>query len=138
MHTELTLAECVNDLCPMSGRPVDPTALARYRGQVIGFASKALRDQFMGAFVAVEAAIRGRVELAETRERELSYDQSVELARRARVDRWLATRTPSRDAIDSFEAFVRPADRVQRSGAPLRTGAASGRHLPDKLAGTCH
>lgn len=53
-----SLRDCVNDVCPATGRPVSGDALALYKGRVVGFADKATRDLVMGAFVALETAIR--------------------------------------------------------------------------------
>ncbi len=54
----LALADCANDVCPWTGRPVSPDALALYRGHVVGFADRASRDRFLAAIVALETAIR--------------------------------------------------------------------------------
>jgi hypothetical protein len=54
----LRLADCVNDVCPASGRPVSADALALYRGRVVGFSDRAARDAFLSAIVAFETAIR--------------------------------------------------------------------------------
>ncbi|HUG62810.1 MAG TPA: glutathione S-transferase [Methylomirabilota bacterium] len=53
----LSLADCVNDVCPWTGRPVSADALTRYKGRVIGFADRASRDTFVSALVAFETAI---------------------------------------------------------------------------------
>ncbi|ODN71693.1 hypothetical protein [Methylobrevis pamukkalensis] len=52
----LALADCINDVCPLSGRPVVAEALALYRGQVVGFASPASRDEFLAAILMFESA----------------------------------------------------------------------------------
>lgn len=54
----LSLADCVNDVCPWTGKPVSPDALTRYRGKVVGFADRAARDAFLAAMVAFETAIQ--------------------------------------------------------------------------------
>lgn len=58
MTEALNIADCANDVCPWSGRPVSPDALTRYRGRVIGFADRRARDAFLAAIVAFETAIR--------------------------------------------------------------------------------
>lgn len=59
MMAELKLEDCINDVCPCSGKIVSPKALMRYHGQVVGFASPADRDRFLAAFIALEAAMPG-------------------------------------------------------------------------------
>ena len=39
MADALRLEDCVNDICPWSGKPVSADSLTRYRGQVVGFYS---------------------------------------------------------------------------------------------------
>lgn len=56
--TPPTLAECVNDVCPWTGKPVSGDALTRYKGKVIGFADRRSRDAFLAAIVAFETAIQ--------------------------------------------------------------------------------
>ncbi len=43
------IADCVNDACPWSGKPVSPDSLTMYRGQVVGFCNPGCRDKFAGA-----------------------------------------------------------------------------------------
>jgi len=45
----LDIADCVNDACPWSGKPVSPDSLTTYRGQVVGFCNPGCRDKFAGA-----------------------------------------------------------------------------------------
>ena len=54
----LSLAACVNDVCPWTGKPVSAEALTLYKGRVIGFADRASRDAFLSAIVAFETAIQ--------------------------------------------------------------------------------
>jgi len=54
---QLSFADCVNDVCPWTGRPVSADALARYKGRVIGFADRPSHDAFLSAIVAFETAI---------------------------------------------------------------------------------
>jgi hypothetical protein len=58
MAGDLHLADCANDVCPWTGRPVSPDGLALYRGRVVGFADRVRRDAFLSAIVALETAIR--------------------------------------------------------------------------------
>ncbi|WP_181702799.1 glutathione S-transferase [Chthonobacter albigriseus] len=55
--TKLSLDDCVNDVCPWTGKPVSADALTRYKGKVIGFADRRSRDAFLAALVAFETAI---------------------------------------------------------------------------------
>jgi len=59
MMTNLKIEDCINDVCPWSGKIVSPAALMLYHGQVVGFASPADRDRFLAAFIALEAAMPG-------------------------------------------------------------------------------
>ena len=54
----LNLADCVNDVCPLTGRPVSEEALTLYKGKVVGFADRAARDHFVATVVAFETAIQ--------------------------------------------------------------------------------
>ena len=51
------LADCVNDVCPWSGKPVAANSLTRYRGKVVGFSNPACRDKFDRAVGDFDAAI---------------------------------------------------------------------------------
>jgi len=53
----LSLADCVNDVCPWTGKPVSGSALTLYKGKVVGFADRGARDAFLAAMVAFETAI---------------------------------------------------------------------------------
>ncbi|WP_181705973.1 glutathione S-transferase [Chthonobacter rhizosphaerae] len=55
--THLQIEDCVNDVCPWTGKPVSADALTRYKGKVIGFADRRSRDAFLAAIVAFETAI---------------------------------------------------------------------------------
>ena len=54
---DLNLAECINGLCPWSGKPVSSDSLTRYRGEVVGFCNPGCRDKFDAAAEAFDAAI---------------------------------------------------------------------------------
>ena len=56
----LELGDCVNQVCPWSGRPVAADSLMRYRGQVIGFCNPGCRDKFARAVAMFDAAIAGK------------------------------------------------------------------------------
>ena len=58
----LDLAECVNQVCPWSGRPVSADGLTRYRGRIVGFSSPGERDRFERAVAMFDAALTGRGE----------------------------------------------------------------------------
>ena len=42
----LNIQDCINDLCPWSGKPVSADSLTVYRGQVVGFCNTGCRDKF--------------------------------------------------------------------------------------------
>lgn len=46
MSERLDIAECINETCPWSGKPVATDSLMRYRGRVIGFCNPGCRDKF--------------------------------------------------------------------------------------------
>ena len=54
----LDIADCINETCPWSGKPVQPDSLTRHDGRVVGFCNPGCRDKF-------EAAVR-HFELART------------------------------------------------------------------------
>ena len=56
----LDLADCVNEVCPWSGKPVAADSLTRYRGQVVGFCNPGCRDKFETAAAMFESALAGR------------------------------------------------------------------------------
>jgi hypothetical protein len=55
--SDLNLDECVNDVCPWSGKPVSADSLTRYRGKVVGFCDPGCRDKFDTAAQAFDAVI---------------------------------------------------------------------------------
>ena len=57
MAEALRLEDCVNQLCPWSGKPVSADSLTRYNGQVVGFCNTGCRDKFEAAATAFDAAI---------------------------------------------------------------------------------
>ena len=60
MADELRLEDCVNDVCPWSGRPVSADSLTLYRGKVVGFCNTGCRDKFETAKTAFDAKIEGK------------------------------------------------------------------------------
>ena len=52
----LDLADCVNETCPWSGKPVSADSLTLYKGQVVGFCNTGCRDKFEKAVAHFEAA----------------------------------------------------------------------------------
>jgi len=54
-----SLSDCVNDVCPWSGKPVAADSLTRYRGAVVGFCNPGCRDKFEKAVGMFETAIAG-------------------------------------------------------------------------------
>lgn len=55
--SKLDIAECVNDTCPWSGKPVSPDSLTLYRGRVVGFCNTQCRDKFRKATVLFDPLI---------------------------------------------------------------------------------
>ena len=55
--SDLNLEDCVNEVCPWSGKPISADSLTRYRGQVVGFCNPGCRDKFDAAAQAFDAAI---------------------------------------------------------------------------------
>lgn len=51
------LADCINAVCPWSGKPVAVDSLTRYRGSVVGFCNPGCRDKFETAADMFDAAI---------------------------------------------------------------------------------
>ncbi len=60
MTGALAIEDCVNDVCPWSGKPVSADSLTLYRGKVVGFCNTGCRDKFESARGAFDAAIEGR------------------------------------------------------------------------------
>jgi len=59
MAQQLDLADCVNALCPWSGKPVSADSLTLYRGKVVGFCNPSCTEKFEKAASAFDAAIDG-------------------------------------------------------------------------------
>ena len=60
MAEALRLEECVNEICPWSGKPVSADSLTLYRGNVVGFCNTGCREKFEAATQAFDAAIEGK------------------------------------------------------------------------------
>ena len=60
MTRELNLENCVNQVCPWSGKPVSEDSLTLYRGKVVGFCNTGCRDKFEAAASAFDQAIEGK------------------------------------------------------------------------------
>jgi hypothetical protein len=58
--TDLKLEDCVNSVCPWSGKPVSADSLTRYRGHVVGFCNTGCRDKFEAATQLFDANIEGK------------------------------------------------------------------------------
>lgn len=56
----LQIGDCVNDVCPWSGKPVSEDALTVYRGAVVGFCNPGCRDKFEAAAGAFDSALAAR------------------------------------------------------------------------------
>lgn len=56
---ELSLENCVNEVCPWSGDPVDAGSLTRYQGHVVGFCNPGCRDKFEAATAHFDQALDG-------------------------------------------------------------------------------
>lgn len=53
----MSLDECVNEVCPWSGRPVSADALTQFEGNVVGFCNPGCRDRFNAGHGDVEKAV---------------------------------------------------------------------------------
>ena len=60
MAGALRIEDCVNDVCPWSGKPVSADSLSLYRGAVVGFCNTGCRDKFDSATRAFDAKIQGK------------------------------------------------------------------------------
>lgn len=53
----LSLDDCLNDICPWSGEPVQSDSLTLYKGNVVGFCNPGCRDKFENAVSQFENSI---------------------------------------------------------------------------------
>ena len=56
----LDIADCINETCPWSGKPVQADSLTEYDGMVVGFCNPGCRDKFETAIRHFEEAKRSR------------------------------------------------------------------------------
>ena len=54
----LNLDDCVNSVCPWSGKPVSADSLTMYDDHVVGFCNPGCRDKFEKAVGAFEDALK--------------------------------------------------------------------------------
>ncbi len=54
---ELRLEDCVNEVCPWSGQPVQPDSLTVYRDCIVGFCNPGCRDKFDAALALFDRKI---------------------------------------------------------------------------------
>ncbi len=54
MASKLDIAECINTICPNSGKPVTADGLTLYKGKVVGFCNPGCRDTFENAIAMFE------------------------------------------------------------------------------------
>ena len=59
MADGLRLEDCVNGVCPWSGKPVSADSLTVYRGKVVGFCNSGCRDKFETATRLFDSKIEG-------------------------------------------------------------------------------
>jgi YHS domain-containing protein len=57
---DLKIEDCVNHVCPWSGKPVSADSLTLYRGKVVGFCNTGCRDKFEAATHAFDAKIESK------------------------------------------------------------------------------
>ena len=60
MTDALRLEDCVNEICPWSGKPVNADSLTLYRGKVVGFCNTGCRDKFESATRVFDQAIESK------------------------------------------------------------------------------
>ena len=53
-------ADCINKICPWSGKPVSPDSLTSYRGHVVGFCNPGCREKFEKAIGDFDALLDRR------------------------------------------------------------------------------
>ena len=60
MTDELRIEDCLNEVCPWSGKPVSADSLTLYKGKVVGFCNTGRRDKFEAAASAFDSAMEGK------------------------------------------------------------------------------
>jgi hypothetical protein len=58
--SKLKRADCINETCPWSGKPVAEDSLTTYKGVVVGFCNTGCRDKFQQATAHFEAALSAK------------------------------------------------------------------------------
>jgi YHS domain-containing protein len=56
LRDNLDITDCINEMCPWSGKPVQADSLTEYDGNVVGFCNPGCRDQFESAVRHFEQA----------------------------------------------------------------------------------
>lgn len=54
---KLDIADCINETCPWSGKPVSADSLTKYKGKVVGFCNSGCRDKFEKAADLFESCL---------------------------------------------------------------------------------
>ena len=57
----LNLKDCINSICPWSGKPVSADSLTMYGDHVVGFCNPGCRDKFEKAVGSFKDALKKRV-----------------------------------------------------------------------------
>jgi len=57
---KLDIKDCINDVCPWSGKPVSADSLALYKGQVVGFCNTGCCEKFEKATALFEENLKGK------------------------------------------------------------------------------
>lgn len=57
---DLDIADCINETCPWSGKPVQADSLTEFAGEVVGFCNTGCRDKFETAIRCFEDARASR------------------------------------------------------------------------------
>jgi YHS domain-containing protein len=53
----LKIDDCVNEVCPWSGKPVQADSLTRYQGQVVGFCNPGCKEKFEKAVTMFDSIL---------------------------------------------------------------------------------
>ena len=57
MSEQPKLEDCVNDVCPWLGKPVQADSLTRYNGHVVGFCNPGCKDKFEKAVAMFDGIV---------------------------------------------------------------------------------
>lgn len=58
IRRNLDIADCINETCPWSGKPVRADSLTEYKSYVVGFCNPGCRDKFDSAVRQFEKALK--------------------------------------------------------------------------------